>query len=242
MNIAIFGYGKMGKQIELVAIERGHNVVAFIDNEEDWKKSYNEFLKADIAIDFSTPEVVINNIYRCFEHNIPVVIGTTGWYHRLEEVKDKCFELKQTMFYTSNFSLGVNLFFEVNRMLAQLTNGREEYDVSIEEIHHANKKDKPSGTAILLANDIITFLEQKDTWVNEENDVKSELYIKSQRIGDRIGTHTVTYTSAMDEIEVKHTAFDRKSFAIGAIMAAEWLKKKKAKKSGIFKMKDMLGF
>ncbi len=238
MNIVIFGYGKMGEQIELVALERKHQVVAFIDNEDDWKKSYNEFLKADVAIDFSTPEVVINNIYRCFEHNIPIVIGTTGWYHRLEEVKDKCLELRQTMFYTSNFSLGVNLFFELNRLLAQIMRGREEYDVSIEETHHASKKDSPSGTAIHLANNIIRFLGNKEAWTNEENDIKSELSIKSQRIGDIIGTHSVTYSSELDEIEIKHTAFNRKSFAIGAVIAAEWLKGKK----GIFKMKDMLTF
>ncbi len=238
MKIALLGYGKMGEQVEIVAREKKHQIVAFIDNQEDWQKYYHQFLQADVAIDFSSPDVAVDNIYRCFEHNIPVVVGTTGWFHRLEEVKQKCLENQQSLFYGSNFSLGVNLFFELNRQLAQLMNGYEEYDVSIEETHHTTKKDSPSGTAITLANDIIKYLSHKDSWINEINDIKSELSIKSQREEDSIGTHIVTYSSLMDEIEIKHTSFSRKSYAVGAVAAAQWLIGKK----GIFKIKDMLKF
>jgi 4-hydroxy-tetrahydrodipicolinate reductase len=236
MKIAILGYGKMGEQVEIVALEKKHEIVAFIDDEEDWKKFYDKFLKADVAIDFSVPTVVVDNIYKCFANNIPIVIGTTAWYERLDEVKQKCKELNQTMFYGSNFSLGVNLFYELNRVLAQLMNGHEEYDVSIEETHHTAKQDSPSGTAITLANDIIKYLSHKETWINEMNDNKSELSIKSQRIDNSIGTHIVTYSSVMDEIEIKHTSFNRKAYAVGAVAAAEWLIGKK----GIYKMRDML--
>lgn len=236
MKIALLGYGKMGEQLEIVALERKHEIVAFIDETDDWKNFYPDFLKADIAIDFSTPNVVVENIYKCFEHNIPVVVGTTGWYEHLDEVKQKCVEMNQTLFYATNFSLGVNLFFELNRVLAQLMNGYEQYDVSIEETHHTAKQDSPSGTAIVLANDIIKYLSHKETWINEINDVKSELSIKSQRIEDNIGTHIVTYASAMDQIEIKHTSINRKAFAQGAITAAEWIMGKK----GIFNMKDII--
>lgn len=236
MKIALLGYGKMGEQVELIAHEKKHQIVAFIDNEEDWNKHFDQFLQADVAIDFSTPEVVVDNIYRCFEHNIPIIVGTTGWYHRFEEIKKTCVDKNQTLFYGSNFSLGVNLFFELNRQLAQLMNGHEEYDVSIEETHHITKKDAPSGTAITLANGIIKYLSHKETWKNETNDIKSELSITSQRMEDNIGTHIITYTSLMDEIEIKHTSFSRKSYALGAIAAAEWLIGKK----GVFKFKDML--
>lgn len=236
MKIALLGYGKMGEQLEIVALERKHEIVAYIDEIDDWKNFYADFLKADIAIDFSTPNAVIDNIYKCFENNIPVVVGTTGWYEHLDEVKQKCEEMNQTLFYGTNFSLGVNLFFELNRMLAQLMNGYEQYDVSIEETHHTAKKDSPSGTAIVLANDIIKYLSHKETWINEINDVKSELSIKSQRIEDNIGTHIITYASAMDQIEIKHTSINRKAFAQGAITAAEWVLGKK----GIFNMKDII--
>lgn len=238
MKIALLGYGKMGEQIEIIAREKKHQIIAYIDDEEDWRKFFSQFLQADVAIDFSTPDVVVDNIYRCFEHSIPVVVGTTGWLHRLEEVKQKCIDTEQTLFYGSNFSLGVNLFFELNRFLAQLMNRHEEYDVSIEETHHLTKKDSPSGTAITLANDIIKYLSHKESWINEMNDVKSELSIKSQRIDNSIGNHIVTYTSLMDEIEIKHTSFSRKSYAVGAVAAAEWL----VGKRGMFTIKDMLNF
>jgi 4-hydroxy-tetrahydrodipicolinate reductase len=236
MKIAILGYGKMGEQIEEIALEKNYEIVAYIDDEEDWKKFFKDFLQAEVAIDFSNPDVVVDNIYKCFENNIPVVVGTTAWYDRLDEVKQKCEEMNQTLFYATNFSLGVNLFFELNRVLAQLMNGYEQYDVSIEETHHTAKQDSPSGTAIVLANDIIKHLSHKETWINEINDVKSELSIKSQRVEDNIGTHTVTYTSVMDEIEIKHTSFHRKSFAVGAVMAAEWILGKK----GVYNMKDII--
>lgn len=236
MKIALLGYGKMGEQIEILAYEKKHEIVVFIDDVTDWEKYNAHFLTADVAIDFSTPEVVVDNIYKCFKVNMPVVVGTTGWYERLEEVKQQCLVLNQTLFYASNFSLGINLFFELNRKLAQLMNGHEEYDVSIEETHHTAKQDSPSGTAIVLANDIIKYLSHKESWINEMNDIKSELSIKSQRIEDTIGTHIITYSSPMDEIEIKHSSFNRKAFAIGALAAAEWIIAKK----GVYHMKDMM--
>lgn len=236
MKIALLGYGKMGEQVEIIALEKKHEIMAYIDDVEDWQKYHDKFLKAEVAIDFSTPDTVVNNIYTCFEHNIPVVVGTTGWYEHLDEVIKKCKELNQSMFYATNFSLGVNLFFELNRVLAQLMNGHEAYDVSIEETHHTTKKDAPSGTAIILANDIIKFLSHKESWINEMNDKKSELSIKSQRIEDNIGTHIVSYTSAMDGIQIKHTSLNRKAFAMGAVTAAEWLIGKK----GVYNMKDLI--
>ncbi|MBO4282090.1 MAG: 4-hydroxy-tetrahydrodipicolinate reductase [Bacteroidales bacterium] len=236
MNIAILGYGKMGEQVELVALERKHRVVAFIDGEEDWKKSAKAFEQADAAIDFSTPSAVLENINRCFEAHKPIVIGTTGWYGQLAEVRERCLAEGQSLFYASNFSLGVNLFFRLNRYLAKLMVPHSEYDVSMEEVHHTSKKDAPSGTAIVLANDIIAAIPHKESWINQENDNRSELSIKSQRLGSQVGTHSVVYTSPMDEIRITHQSFNRKAFAIGAVRAAEFLQGK----SGCFTMEDML--
>ncbi len=236
MKIAILGYGKMGEQVEVVALERKHEIVAYIDSEEDWRKQEKAFRTADAAIDFSMPSVVMDNIRRCFEAHIPLVVGTTGWYEHMEEVKKQCETQQQSFFYASNFSLGVNLFFLLNRYLARLMAPHAEYDVSMEEIHHTSKKDAPSGTAIVLAEDIIAALPHKDSWINQENDNRAELSIKSQRLGSQVGTHSVVYTSAMDEIRITHNSFNRKSFAIGAVSAAEFLQGKK----GFFTMKDLL--
>ena len=236
MKIAILGYGKMGEQVEIVALERKHKVVAYIDNEEDWVKFRKDFESADVAVDFSMPSVVMENIRRCFEAHKPLVVGTTGWYDRLPDVERQCRAEGQSFFYASNFSVGVNLFFRLNRYLAKLMVPHAEYDVSMEEIHHTSKKDAPSGTAIVLAEDIIDALPHKDSWINQENDNRAELSIKSQRLGSQVGTHSVIYTSAMDEIRITHKSFNRKAFAIGAVVAAEFLLGKK----GFFTMEDLL--
>ena len=236
MNIALIGYGKMGEQVEKSALERKHKIVAYIDNEKDWSKQMDKLKEAEAAIDFSTPEVVIENIYRCFQLNLPIVVGTTGWHQQLETVKMKCLAQNQSLIYAANFGLGVNLFFALNKALAKIMNGYDEFDVSIEEIHHTEKKDSPSGTSIVLANDIITHLSKKETWINELNNNVSELYIKSERIKNNIGTHIVTYSSPLDVIEITHKSLNRKSFAIGAVLAAEWLQNKK----GFFNISDML--
>ena len=236
MDIVLLGYGKMGEQVEIAALERKHKIVAYVDNEKDWKKYRDDILSGDVAIDFSTPNTVIDNIYKCFEMNLPVIVGTTGWHHRLEEIKDACLKENQSLLYASNFSLGVNLFFALNKALAKIMNGYDEYDVSIEEIHHTTKQDSPSGTAITLADDIIKYLAKKEIWINEMNDNASELSIKSERLSNIIGTHIVTYSSPLDVIEIKHTSLSRKGFAIGAVRAAEWLQDKK----GFYNINDML--
>ena len=238
MNIAILGYGKMGKQIEKIALERKHKIVARIDNEQDWEKYANKLKQAEVAIEFSTPNTVLANIEHCFERNLPVVVGTTGWHNQLREIKKRCKENNHSLLYAFNFSLGVNLFYAINRSLAKMMKGREEYDVSIEEIHHTTKQDSPSGTAITLANDIVKYLAHKESWINEVNEKTEELSIKSVRMDNTVGTHIVTYSSDLDEIEIKHTAHNRKGFAIGAVKAAEWL----AGKQGFFSINDMLNF
>ncbi len=237
MNIALIGYGKMGKEIEQIAISRGHTIVLKVDITNASSYSIDELQKADVAIEFSTPEAVINNIYNCFDANVPVIVGTTGWLKQLEEVKQKCSDKKQTLFYTSNYSIGVNLFFKMNEYLAKLMNAYPNYKISMEEIHHEHKLDSPSGTAISLANQVIENNELKQKWVNNLTDNKNELGIVSKRIDEVPGTHTVTYSSAVDEINITHIAHSRKGFALGAVIAAEWVKDKK----GIFGMNDLLG-
>jgi len=236
MNIAIIGYGKMGQQVEKIALERKHKIVACIDNEQEWKKYADKLKEADIAIEFSTPDTVLVNIEKCFQRNLPIVIGTTGWHESLQKIKNLCIANNQTLLYASNFSLGVNLFYALNRALAKLMNEHKEYDVCIEEVHHTAKKDSPSGTAITLANDIIKYLPQKENWINEVNDKTEDLSIKSERISNIIGTHIVTYDSELDTIEIKHTSHNRKNFAIGAVKAAEWL----LGKHGFYSINDML--
>jgi len=236
MKIALIGYGKMGKEIEQIAISRGHSIVLKVDIANATTYSIDELKKADIAIEFSTPEAVISNIYKCFDANVPVVIGTTGWMKQLDEVKSNCDKKQQTLFYASNYSIGVNLFFKVNEYLAKLMNAYPEYNVAMEEIHHVHKLDSPSGTAISLANQVIDNNKQKQKWVNTASDNKNELAIISKRIDEVPGTHTVTYSSTVDEISMTHIAHNRKGFALGAVIAAEWLKGKK----GIFGMNDLL--
>lgn len=230
MNIALLGYGKMGKVIEKIALERGHHIVL----KSNHKNSQLDLDNVDVAIEFSTPESAVDNITQCILSNTPVISGTTGWIDRYEAMVELCLKHNSSFLYASNFSLGVNLFFEVNRVLASLMTTRTEYKTHIEEIHHTQKVDAPSGTAISLANDII----ERSRYTNWSVDAKGNdvLGISAQRIDNVPGTHHVTYTSEVDEIEIKHTAFSREGFALGAIIAAEWIQNKK----GVFTMKDVL--
>jgi 4-hydroxy-tetrahydrodipicolinate reductase len=236
MNIALIGYGKMGKEIEQIALSRGHKIVLKVDIINAATYTIDELKKADVAIEFSTPESAINNIYKCFEATVPVVVGTTGWLNQLNEVKLKCTEKNQTLFYASNYSIGVNLFFKLNDYLAKLMNSYPDYNVAMEEIHHVHKLDSPSGTAISLANQVIERVNTKQKWVNSSTENKNELSIVSKRMDEVPGTHTVTYSSAVDEISITHLAHNRKGFALGAVVAAEWIIGKK----GIFGMNDLM--
>jgi 4-hydroxy-tetrahydrodipicolinate reductase len=245
MKIAILGYGKMGRIIEQFAIERGHEVVlkVNVDNLEDLTIPNLE--QADVAIDFSTPDSALSNIEICFAAHVPVVVGTTGWYGHLQEVKNKCEESNNTLLYASNFSIGVNVFFFVNKVLAKIMNRYPQYEVQVEEIHHTEKLDSPSGTAMTIAEGIISELGSKHEWVNELIGSGEELIpkpdqllIESHRIEDVPGTHTVIYSSEVDGIEFKHKAHSRAGFALGAVMAAEWLEDK----TGFFNITDMFDF
>ncbi|RRA95752.1 4-hydroxy-tetrahydrodipicolinate reductase [Paenimyroides viscosum] len=230
MKIALLGYGRMGKEIEKIALERGHEIVLRKTEEND----YSGLEYADVAIDFSIPTAATENISTCFNHNIPVVSGTTGWLEHYNDMTDLCQEKNGAFLYGSNFSVGVNLFFELNSYLAKLMANIKEYNVSMEEIHHTQKLDAPSGTAITLAQGIIAETDYKQWTMDNAND--NEIYIDAKRIEDVPGTHSVFYKSAVDEIEIKHTAFSRQGFALGAVIAAEWILGKK----GIFTMKDVL--
>ncbi len=236
MNLAIIGYGKMGKEIELVAQERNHTAKVLIDSEEDWVTLSDDLNQATMAIVFDQASSVVNNIKRCFDRGLPVVCGTTGWLSRMNEIKQACAEKKQAFFYAPNFSIGVNIFFEISRHLAQLMNERPEYEVSIEEIHHELKMDAPSGTAIKIAEDIVKQMNRKKGWAHKAKAGMGEIGIQSIRLGTEPGTHIVSYESMFDIIEIKHTAKNRRGFALGAILAAEWL----VGRQGCFGMKDML--
>lgn len=242
MNIALIGYGKMGQIIERFALERGHEVVLKIGIDNLADLTVSNLRKADIAIDFSTPDAAINNIYTCFDANVPLVVGTTGWYGQLQEIKDECLRRNNTLLYGSNFSIGVNLFFHINEVLAKVMNNYPVYDVQVEEIHHTQKLDSPSGTAMTIAEGIIENMDRKSEWVNEvdgspEIEVlkQEQILIASQRIENIPGTHTVIYSSEVDEIELKHTAHSRAGFALGAVVAAEWLQNKQ----GFYNISDI---
>lgn len=245
MKIAILGYGKMGRIIEQFAIDRGHEIVLKVNVENLEDLSLENLRMADVAIDFSTPDSALSNIEICFEANVPVVVGTTGWYGRLQEVKNKCEEGNNTMLYASNFSIGVNIFFYVNKLLAKIMNRYPQYEVQVEEIHHNEKLDSPSGTAMTIAEGILEELSRKNEWVNELIDSGDELItkpdqllIESHRIEEVPGTHTVIYSSEVDDIEFKHKAHSRAGFALGAVIAAEWL----VDKNGFFNITDMFDF
>ena len=238
MKTALIGYGKMGKEIEKIALERGHEIIYKFDisNKDDF--TIENLQKADVAIEFSQPDSAYDNYIKCFEANIPVVSGTTGWLDKLPDIKFQCENNNQTFFYASNFSLGVNIFFKINKTLAKLMNKVSGYDVNISETHHTEKKDAPSGTAITLAEDLISNFEKKQKWVKENAVNDTELAICSVREEKVPGIHTIKYESDVDYIEITHSAKSRKGFALGAVMAAELTQKK----TGFLSMDDLLDF
>lgn len=236
MKIALIGYGKMGKEIEKIALDRGHEVVLKIDITNQHELTIANLQKADVAIEFTIPASAIANYKLCFDAGIPVVSGTTGWLEKLREVHQLCLEKNGTFFHTSNFSVGVNIFFALNKKLAELMASRPEYNVAMKEIHHTQKLDAPSGTAITLAEGILKNFPSKTGWVNHTTDKASELGIVSERTGQVPGTHIVTYDSEVDSIEITHAAKSRKGFAFGAVLAAEYSFGKK----GILSMNDLL--
>jgi len=235
MNIALIGYGKMGKEIEAIAIKRKHKIVLHVEKDNADLVTENDLKRADVAIEFTTPHTVVDNLKRCITAGLPVVVGTTGWYDQFAEIEKLCLSKKSALFHATNFSVGVNLFFKVNKYLAELMNKYEEYEVSMEEIHHIHKLDKPSGTAITLANQIIDKIERKTKWSLTEKG-KDAVFIKDIREGEVPGTHVIRYHSAVDDIEIMHEAHNRKGFALGAVMAAEFLHGKK----GIYTMDDII--
>lgn len=230
MKIALLGYGRMGQAIEKVAIERGHEIVI----RKDVEPIEMDLNIADAAIDFSHPTAAYDNIKNCIDNGVPVVSGTTGWLDKYEEIVAYSEKKEGSFIYASNFSIGVNLFFNLNLQLAKLMKNIGEYDVSMQETHHVHKLDAPSGTAISLAEDVID--NSKKTKWSIDSPEKDALFIDVKREGEVPGTHKVSYTSSIDSIEIKHTAFNRTGFALGAVVAAEWLKDKK----GVFQMKDVL--
>lgn len=235
MNILLIGYGKMGKTIESIALKNGHTIAGIIDihNQPDIKHA-----KADVAIEFSRPEAAFENVKLCLESNLPVVCGTTGWLEKKKEIEQLCQQQQGTFFYASNFSVGVNIFFKVNAHLANMMNSFTTYNVHVEEIHHTQKKDAPSGTAITLAEEILGNVKRKTKWVNTAEEQANQLSIRSFREDPAPGTHVVKYTSQIDDIEIKHTAHTREGFAKGALDVATWLVAEK--KKGVLNMDDYL--
>lgn len=236
MNIAIIGYGRMGHEIEAIALQRGHNVILTIDKNNMHELDGQKLSEADVAIEFTFPESAIQNYLKCFAAGVPVVSGTTGWLEQLPKVITACEKGNTGFFYASNFSLGVNLFFELNKRLAQMMAPFADYAVRMNEIHHTKKLDTPSGTAITLAEGIISNNPRFDRWVNAITENPNELSVTSERIGDVPGTHEIFYRSEVDEITIRHEAFSRKGFALGAVVAAEFMNGKK----GFYSMADLL--
>jgi len=236
MNIAILGYGKMGKAIEEIAIERGHQIVLKIGSSNLSNLNVEQLKEADVAIEFSTPKNASQNIQLCFDAQVPVVVGTTGWYDDFDEITMICDQKKGTLLHTTNCSIGVNLFFKLNEMLSQLMNKHTEYNVKIDETHHTQKLDAPSGTAITLAEGILKNNDIKNSWKNELSAKENELSVLSHRIENVPGTHSISYESEIDQIEITHTAHNRKGFALGAVLAAEYIHNKQ----GVFTMNDVL--
>jgi 4-hydroxy-tetrahydrodipicolinate reductase len=235
MKIAIIGYGKMGKVIEELATERGHEIVLRLTSKDsDFDSSVLKI--ADVAIEFSVPDAAIRNINKCFEANIPVIVGTTGWLDQLEEVSKSCTASNGGLFYASNFSIGVNIFFKVNTLLAKLMNSQPSYEISMEEVHHTQKLDSPSGTALTIANQILDNVSRKNNWVEALSGESDQIAIEAKRIADTPGTHIVTYENDIDKIEISHEAKGRKGFALGSILAAEFM----LNKTGVYGMSDLL--
>ena len=240
MRILLIGYGKMGRTIEALATARGHTTVAIDNHQEDrWRALSGQ--PVDVAIEFSQPDAAVDNIRRCLERGIPVLSGTTGWLDRKAEVDDYCRQRDGTFFYASNFSIGVNLFFRLNAWLAEMMGSYPDYPPSLEEIHHTEKKDAPSGTAITLVEDMLPALPHKSAWVLQEGDqgvdvTEEQIVVHSVREGSVPGTHIVRYRSEVDGIEIKHEAYSRQGFAQGALRVAEWLPQQK----GVLGMNDFL--
>ena len=238
MKIALIGYGKMGKTIEQIARQRGHQIVSIIDINNTADFDSEAFRSADVAIEFTTPATALGNYMRCFEANVPVVSGTTGWLPHLDEVKAKCEQEGKTFFYASNFSVGVNIFFALNRYLAKIMNGFPTYDVRMTEVHHIHKLDAPSGTAITLAEGILDNVERKERWTLETAEQPTDLPIHAIREGEVPGIHEIIYESDADTISIKHDAKSRAGFALGAVIAAEFT----AGKKGFLGMHDLFHF
>jgi 4-hydroxy-tetrahydrodipicolinate reductase len=238
MKIVLLGYGKMGKAIEEIALQRGHEIVCKVGIENLEDKTAGNIKRADVAIEFTGPESAVENIMMCFEAGVPVVSGSTGWLNKYGDVIKECEKARGGFLYASNFSVGVNIFFALNRRLAELMRDHKEYDVTMTEIHHTQKLDAPSGTAITLAEQLIEKLARKKNWVNRPASADEELSIISERVDPAPGTHIVKYHSEIDDITITHTAHSRKGFATGAVLAAEFLYKNRV---GVFGMKDVLG-
>ncbi|MCD4832258.1 MAG: 4-hydroxy-tetrahydrodipicolinate reductase [Bacteroidales bacterium] len=236
MNIAIIGYGKMGKEIEKLAQERNHNVVLRVDENNIKSLTKDDFSNVDVAIEFSVPESAFPNINLCFDNNIPVVSGTTGWLEKFDDVLERCKNENKTFFYASNYSIGVNLFFKLNKHLAKMMNNFTDYNVRVEETHHTQKLDAPSGTAITLAEGLIENIERKNNWEKEQENSDNTIAVKSFREGNVPGNHKIIYDSSFDKITIEHDAKSRKGFALGAILAAEFIISKK----GYYSMDDLL--
>ncbi|AMS27127.1 dihydrodipicolinate reductase [Bacteroidetes bacterium UKL13-3] len=245
MKIALLGYGKMGKAIEKIALAKGHEIVYKVTMENAFDFMPISLQNVDVAIDFSMPSAAVENIQKCFEAKVPIIVGTTGWYDQFDMIKNRCLIEGQSMVYSTNFSIGVNIFYKLNKILAKMMANHDDYDVMIEEIHHTEKKDHPSGTALSLVSHILAENKIKTEWkarllYNENMPSQSvkpnELLIESKRVGDVTGDHTVTYESVIDEIEISHRAKSRYGFAKGAVLAAEWIQGKK----GLFTMDDIL--
>lgn len=238
MKIALIGYGKMGKTIEQIALQRGHQIVSIIDINNTADFDSEAFRSADVAIEFTTPATALNNYMRCFAANVPVVSGTTGWLDHLDEVKAKCEQEGKTFFYASNFSVGVNIFFALNRYLAKVMNNFPAYDVRMTEVHHIHKLDAPSGTAITLAEGILEHIDRKKRWTLETAEQPTDLPIHAIREGEVPGIHEIIYESEADTISIKHDAKSRAGFALGAVIAAEFT----AGKKGFLGMNDLFHF
>lgn len=238
MNIALIGYGKMGKIIEEIAISRGHSIVAKSNSQSPIESI--DFSTVDVAIEFTAPHFAVNHIKHCIKNNTPVIVGTTAWNDELDNVKEIVHQNNGSLLYASNFSIGVNIFFDINRRLAQLMEGKAEYKASVQEIHHKQKLDAPSGTAVSIANDMMLENEDYSSWIHNENiapEVQNgQIAVTSFREDGVPGTHIVDYTSEIDTIELKHIAHNRKGFGLGAVIAAEWIVGKK----GVFTMQDVI--
>jgi 4-hydroxy-tetrahydrodipicolinate reductase len=237
MKIALLGYGKMGREVEKIAIEHNHSIGLIIDNENDWLEKAEQLKECDVAIEFSMPAIAIENIRRCFDAGIPIVVGTTGWYDQFQQISELCLSGNKTLFYATNYSIGVNIFFDINRRLASILEKYPMYSPAMVEIHHTQKLDAPSGTAITLANDIIASNPRYTKFTGSYPE-PGEIPVQSIREGNVPGTHTITWSSDIDQITIMHEAKNRRGLAIGAVMAASWVQNR----HGVFTMKDMLNF